>query len=161
VQGIWFLFLGWLILSAARQSAQMNEYKFRLSGLQAGQVMFWPLVTLPAGTPLSEALHSPTSVAGQPLYPVVDLSGQTIGVLDHHSLIHVTPAQWAELSVEQVMSPLEPEMQIQAHEPVTQALTRLGQGREWLLVISPDSRPVGVVTEESIVRAGGRREPRR
>ena len=159
VQGIWFLFLGWLILSAARQSAQMNEYKFRLSGLQAGQVMFWPLVSIPVGMRLSEALHSPVSATGQPLYPVVDLSGQAVGVLDHRSLTHVTPAQWAELSVGEVMSPLEPEMQIQAHAPVAQALTRLGSGREWLLVISPENRPVGVVTEQSIVRAAGRRGP--
>jgi Zn-dependent protease/CBS domain-containing protein len=156
--GIWFFFLGWMILGAARQSRQMNEYKFRLSGLQAGQVMQWPLLTFPADLRLNEALHSVAPTGAQPLYPVVDGEGHAIGVLDQRALAQVTPDQWAQVTVRQIMSPLdESELAIQAQEPVTSALNRLARGgRGWLLVISPEDKPVGIVTEQSILNAAQR-----
>lgn len=155
--GLWFIFLGWLIMSAARQSAAQNEYKFTLSGLQAGQVMQWPVMAIPSGMRLSEALHTLPPTGVQPLYPVVDETGRARGVLDQRSLTHVTPAQWGEVTVERVMSPLEAALIVEAHEPVTEALMRLVHGgRGWLLVNSPEGRPVGLVTEQSILTAAQR-----
>jgi CBS domain-containing protein len=159
VNGVWFFFLGWMILSAARQSQQMNELKHRLSGLQVGQVMQWPVLTFPAEMRLSEALHSVAPAGSQPLYPVVDGEGHAIGVLDHRSLASVMPAQWAEVTVRQVMSPLdEGALSIHAEDTVTAALTRLAHGGQgWLLVISPEDKPVGLVTEQGILLAAQRR----
>jgi len=94
----------------------------------------------------------------QPLYPVVDGEGHAIGVLDQRALAQVTPDQWAQVTVRQIMSPLdESELAIQAQEPVTSALNRLARGgRGWLLVISPEDKPVGIVTEQSILNAAQR-----
>ena len=108
---------------------------------------------------LSDALHNLTPTGTQPLYPVVGDNGQALGVLDHQSLTQVTPAQWPELTVGQVMSPLLPEEEIHAEEQVSEALQRLaGDGRGWLLVISPENKPVGLVTERSIMAAAGKRK---
>ena len=157
--GLWYLFLGWIILSAARQSAGMNEFKFMLQGLQAGQVMQWPLVSIPESMRLSDALHNLTPTGTQPLYPVVDENGKAVGVLDQQSVARVTAEQWPQLSVAQVMSPLQPETEIHAEDPVGDALQRLaGSGQGWLLVISPENKPVGLVTEQSIMAAMGRRK---
>lgn len=161
-QGIWFFFLGWLLLSVARANQQHNELKRALSGLQVGQLMIWPLVSIPATRRLDQALSYLRTTSAQPLYPVVDAQGQAVGVLGPAALQQVSPVQWPFTTVSEVMEPLAPEqMAIRIEEPISPALMKMARyDRRWLLVLSADNYPVGLLTEAAIAAASGvQRQP--
>lgn len=155
--GMWFFFLGWLLLSVARANQQHNELKRTLRGLQVGQLMLWPLVSIPAGLRLDQALGYFRMTPPQPLYPVVDPQGQTVGILGRESLQQISPQRWPFMTVGEVTAPLPPEdLGLRIEEPVTEALMKMARhGRRWLLVVSAENQPIGLLTEEAIAAATG------
>ena len=157
--GLWTFFIGWLILSVARQEGQQAELKHVLRGLQVGQVMHWPVTSIPAGLDLATAVQQYAAVRPQPLYPVVDERGVAVGVLDQASVQRYHPAQWGQVTVAQVVQPLEPErMTIGLQAAASEALTKMARnGLGWLLVTSAENQPVGLVTEGGILAAAHHR----
>jgi Zn-dependent protease len=157
--GLWAFFIGWLILSVARGEGQQAELKQVLKGLQVGQVMHWPVPSIPADANLAAAVQEYAAVRPQPLYPVVDARGVAVGVLEQTSLQKYHPAEWAQVTVSQVMQPLEPErMTIGLHAAALEALSKMAQnGLGWLMVTSVENQPIGLLTEHGIMAAAGHR----
>jgi Zn-dependent protease len=157
--GMWMFFIGWLIQSVARQEGQQAELKRILVGLQVGQVMHWPVTSIPVDLPLGAAIQQYAAVRPQPLYPVVDAKGVAVGVLDETSLRKSDPAQWGQTTVQQVMTPLEPEqMTIGLQAGAAEALGQMARsGQEWLLVTSAENQPIGLVTQGGILAAAQHR----
>lgn len=157
--GMWIFFIGWLILSVAGAEGRQAMVKRVLRGLQVGQVMHWPLVTLPVNMNLAYAVQEYAATRAQPFYPVVDEQGRVVGVLDRGGLQQVEPARWSQVAVGQVMAPVDAQaMTIGVSAPATEALLRMRQNeRGWLLVTSPESQPLGLVTESAILAAAEHR----
>ena len=155
ITGAWMFFIGWLIQSVARQEGQQAELRRILIGLQVGQVMHWPVTSIPVDLPLGAAIQQYAAVRPQPLYPVVDARGVAVGVLDENSLRKSDPAQWGQTTVQQVMTPLAPEqMTIGLQTGAGEALTKMAHsGQDWLLVTSAENQPIGLVTQGGILAA--------
>jgi Zn-dependent protease len=159
LSGMWMFFIGWLIQSVARQEGQQAELKHILIGLQVGQVMHWPVTSIPADLTLGAAIQQYAAVRPQPLYPVVDGHGVALGVLAEESLRKTDPSQWGQTTVAQVLEPLDPErMTIGLQAPAAEALTKMARnGQNWLLVTSAENQPIGLVTDGGILAAAQHR----
>ncbi len=157
--GLWAFVIGWLILTVARAEGRQSELKQILKGLQVGQVMHWPVASVPAGMALDTAVQQYAAVRPQPLYPVIDERGVAVGVLEQSGLRSHDPSQWSAFTVSQVMQPLDPaRMTIGLHAAATEALARMAQnGLGWLMVSSVENQPIGLVTEGGIVAAASHR----
>ncbi len=158
--GLWAFFIGWLILSVARGEGRQADLKQILRGLQVGQIMHWPVVSLPAGLTLAEAVAQYATARPQPLYPVVDERGLAVGVLDQAGLRQYPPSEWPHLTVAQAMQPLESDrMTVGLQTAVLEALTKMTQNElGWLLVTSAEKQPIGLVTEGAIAAAANHRQ---
>jgi Zn-dependent protease len=157
--GMWSFFIGWMIQAVARQEGQQAELKQVLVGLQVGQVMHWPVTSIPANLDLATAVQQYAAVRPQPLYPVVDDKGVAVGVLAQNSLSKADPAHWAQITVAQVQEPLDPErMTIGLQALATEALAQMARaGQDWLLVTSAEHQPIGLVTQGGILAAAHHR----
>lgn len=157
--GLWAFFIGWLILSVARAEGQQAELKQVLRGLQVGQVMHWPVPTIPAALSLAAAVQQYAAMRPQPLYPVVDDRGVAVGVLEQAGLQRYHPAEWPHLTVAEVMQPLDPQrMTIGLHAAALDGLRRMAHnGLGWLMVTSAENQPIGLLTEHGIMAAAGQR----
>ncbi len=157
--GLWAFFIGWLILSVARAEGQQAELKQVLRGLQVGQVMHWPVPSIPAGLSLAAAVQQYAAMRPQPLYPVVDDRGIAVGVLEQAGLQRYHPAEWPQITVAEIMQPLEKDrMTIGLHAAALDGLRRMAQnGLGWLMVTSAEDQPIGLLTEHGIMAAAGQR----
>ena len=88
VNGIWFIFLGWFLLTAARQSYAQIETQGALQGLRAADVMTSEMPTVGRDLSLEERLYIRRNMATlvgkreATLDYFTEVVGNTIGVRD-------------------------------------------------------------------------------
>ncbi|HEY3397073.1 MAG TPA: site-2 protease family protein [Armatimonadota bacterium] len=161
--GLWMAAIGWLIFTVARAESRHAQLQHFLTGLQVGQLMHWPVVSLPAGLTVEQAVQQAGAASPQPLYPVLDETGRTVGLLSPENLRQLPADQWPLTPISQIMEPLDhAEVTIPLGAPALDALSQMARtGREWLLVVSAEGQPLGTLTDSEIMAAAMHRSPKR
>jgi Zn-dependent protease len=89
---VWFGFMGFFIIQAARAAELQSRITARIEGLRVSDVMDSEPVSLPATTKLDRALEEYFLRYGYPWFPVVDAAGRFIGVISRER-VEAVPAQ--------------------------------------------------------------------
>src|SRR5260370_23325738 len=93
VNGIWFIFLGWFLLTAARQSYVQVEAQGALQGLRASDVMTSEMPTVGRDLSLEEYAQE-ASRTGRRAHLVAS-DGKLIGLMRIDALQAVPRQDWA------------------------------------------------------------------
>ena len=150
VNGIWFIFLGWFLLTAARQSYAQITTQGALQGLRAMDVMTSEMPTIGRDLSLEEYAQE-AARTGRRAHLVVS-DGKLIGLMRLEALQAVPREEWASTSVQAAMLPREQLPWAAPDEPVLSVLERMRSANvDQLAVVRGDS-VVGVVTRDSILR---------
>jgi Zn-dependent protease/predicted transcriptional regulator len=150
INGVWFIFLGWFLLTAARQSYLQVEAQGALQGLRASDVMTSEIPTVARDLSLEEYAHE-TSRTGRRAHLVVS-DGKLVGLMRIEALQSVPREEWSSTSVQAVMIPREKLPWTAPDEPVLSVLERMRSANvDQLAVVRGDS-VVGLVTRDSILR---------
>ena len=158
IGGLWIAFIGWFLLTAARQSQAHVEMKSALEPLQVSDIMTGDLPLVGREISLedyarevSEGRHAHLVVAGD----------QLVGLMTAEKLQAVPREEWDVTSVQAVMVPKERLQWAAPEEPALSLLERMQRiGLQQIPVISAGS-VVGLVTRDSILRVlQGRQELR-
>lgn len=149
--GLWFVFVGWFVLSSAKGEEQAALMLQALGGLSVGDVM------TPHPAVLAEALTVQEVAARLPwraheVYPTVDDAGRPTGVLRLSTLATVPSAAEAAVLVREVAAPLTDATTATSGEPLTEALTRTAADGDGRFVVVDDGQLVGVVTPSDVNR---------
>jgi Zn-dependent protease len=156
ITGIWFVFIGFFLASAARSAEAQAEFSDRIDHLRVSDVMDTEPVAIPEKLPLERAEGEYFLRYGWPWFPVVDDAGHLVGVVSREAVSSVPEAARAGRPIASVMArddggdglrarledPLEA---LLAHE----SLGRLGA----VMAVDSDGVLRGIVTVDAVRRA--------
>jgi Zn-dependent protease/predicted transcriptional regulator len=150
VGGLWLAFIGWFILSAARQSHAQVEARGALEGLRVADIMTPELHTV--GREISLEDYAREMVRTGRRAHLVVAGDELVGLVTAEALNTVPQQDWEVTSVQAVMLPRNQLYWAAPEEPALSLLDRMRTvGMQQMPVIASGS-VVGVVTRDSILR---------
>ncbi len=150
VGGLWLAFIGWFILSAAKQSQAQVEARGALEGLRVADIMTPELHTV--GREISLEDYAREMVRTGRRAHLVVAGDQLVGLVTSEALNSVPQQDWDVTSVQAVMLPKDKLHWAAPEEPAISLLDRMRTvGMQQMPVIAGGS-VVGIVTRDSILR---------
>ncbi len=155
VGGVWFVFLGWFLLTAARAEATHVLIQEALAGVKVGDVMTRDPVTAPADATIADLLDDYLLRHHCSAFPIVDHEGRISGLVTLRQVKEVSPGRRNEVRAADVGWPAAAVPSATPDECVVQLLdriTRAGAGDGRALVFD-DGTLVGIVSPTDVNRA--------
>lgn len=150
VGGLWLAFIGWFILSAAKQSQAQVEARGALEGLRVADIMTPELHTV--GREISLEDYAREMVRTGRRAHLVVAGDQLVGFVTAEALNSVPQQDWDVTSVQAVMLPKDKLHWAAPQEPALSLLDRMRTiGMQQMPVIA-GGNVVGIVTRDSILR---------
>jgi Zn-dependent protease len=149
---VWWVVLGWILGSAARQAVAASTFATRLEGVTAKDIMDAEPVTIPASLPVERAYEEFfLRYQGWPWFAVVEDDGRFAGLAHREAVEHAARSGTASLPVRSVVAAGE---EVSTDTPLealigSEPLRRLGA----LMAVDAEGRLRGVVTLEQVSRA--------
>jgi CBS domain-containing protein len=135
---LWYAFIGWFLLNAARESVAQVTIRETLSGLRAADVMSQEIPTVARDISLEEYSHEVLRT-GRRCHLVIT-GERLVGMMNVHTLNTVPREEWAHMSVQAVMIPRGKILWATPQEPLLGLLERL-------LINDINQMPVVTATE--------------
>jgi len=152
VGGIWWVFLGWFLLSAARSEEAGGLIRQALQGISVREVMTADPVQAPDDITVEEALHGYMLASRHSTFPVHDRAGRLSGLLTLAALKRVPAGDRASTLIRDISCGLRDVPTVGPNEAVANLLGQsdgCSQGRT--LVVDGDQL-VGIVSPSDINR---------
>jgi CBS domain-containing protein len=149
--GIWFAFIGWFLVQAARASYQELQVRQMLRGVQAHDVMASSLLRIPPDLTLQDAVDDYFMRYDHSAFPV-DEQGRTIGLLTLRKVRQVPSDQWPASRVRDHMVPLSDQVVVSPDAPMDQVMAKLEDGGAGRVLAAEDGEVVGIITPSDLAR---------
>lgn len=152
IGGIWFVFLGWFLLSAARAEEAGGLIRQALSGISVAEVMTPNPVQAPDNTTVEDALHSYILASRHSTFPTHAAGGQLSGLLTLAALKNVAPSARATTLIKEIICPLDKVPTARPADPATNLLSDSRGCSEGRTLVVDNGRLVGIVSPSDINR---------
>ncbi len=149
--GIWFAFIGWFLVQAARSSYQELQLRHLLRDVEARDVMARDLLRVPPDLSLQDALDGWFMRYNHGAFPVEE-HGRTIGLLTLRGVRRVPRDRWATARVRDVMVPLGDEMVVSPDTRMDLVMEKLEDGDAGRVLVADDGEVVGIITSSDLTR---------
>jgi Zn-dependent protease/predicted transcriptional regulator len=155
VTGLWTVFIGFFLLSAAHESVAQLAIRENLAGLRAADVMSHEIPVVGRAISLEE-YGGEVLRTGRRCHLVIT-DDRLVGMMNVHKLNSIPREEWAHTSVQAVMIPRERILWATPDEPLLGLLERLltADVNQMPIVSGSDNGAahiVGIVTRDSILR---------
>ena len=148
--GLWTIFIGWFLESAASGQIHQQELHDLLSTHKVKEAMnrYFPII--PAHTTLQDLLDKHiVSTARRSL--VVLKNEQIVGLLTLHQLKDIPPEQWAHTTAEEAMIPLSQLKKIDPDSDLWSALQEMDRDGVNQLPVMDGREIVGILSREDLI----------
>lgn len=151
--GIWLVFLGWFLLSAARAEENSSVMRASLSGVLVRDIMTPNPVVFSSTMTVAELLESELQAYRFTSYPLVDSAGKVQGLATMPRVRHLAPQERSQTRLIDIAAPLE-EVPVGApDEPIPELLQRIEASKDGrALVMGINGNLVGIVSPRDIAR---------
>lgn len=149
--GIWFAFIGWFLVQAARSSYQDLQLQNLLRGVEAEEVMAGDLVRIPPELSLQDAVDDYFMRYNHGAFPVEE-HGRTVGLLTLRGVRRVPREQWSTRQVRQHMVPLGDQVVVAPDARMDGVLGKLQDGEANRVLVAEDGEVVGIITPSDLTR---------
>ena len=149
--GIWFAFIGWFLVQAARSSYQDLQLQQLLGGVEAEEVMAGDLVRVPPELSLQQAVDDYFMVYDHSGFPVEE-GGRTIGLLTLRGVRRVPREQWPTRRVRDHMVPLGDQVVVAPDARMDGVVGKLQDGEANRVLVVEDGEVVGIITPTDLTR---------
>jgi Zn-dependent protease/CBS domain-containing protein len=149
--GIWFAFIGWFLVQAARSSYQELQLQQLLRGVEAEEVMAGNLVRIPPELSLQDAVDDYFMRYDHGAFPVEE-QGRTIGLLTLRGVRRVPKEQWPTRRVRELMVPLGDQVVVAPDARMDDVLGKLQDGEAGRVLVVQDGEVVGIITPSDLAR---------
>ena len=151
--GLWFVFLGWFLLSAARSEEGSTVMRSSLASVHARDIMTLDPVTFAATTTVAELLDSHLQNYRFGTYPLVGPDGQFVGLTTMGRIRHVRTDQRSQTRLIDIAAAARDVPSAPLDEPVPDLLQRMQTSPDGrAVVLDADGRLVGVISPSDIAR---------
>jgi Zn-dependent protease len=154
--GIWLIFIGFFLASAARSAEAEAEFSDRIDHLRVSDVMDAEPVAIPERLPLDRADGEFFLRYGWPWFPVVDESGHLVGVVSREAVSSVPEAARGGRPIASVMARDDGGSGLRAglEDPLEVLLSHESLGRLGaVMAVDGDGVLRGIVTVDAVRRA--------
>jgi Zn-dependent protease/predicted transcriptional regulator len=148
--GIWFLFIGWFLLGAARGETQNMQLEAILGRTTARDVMHPDLPTVRPGESIQELVDEQMIGRGERAVVVAN-DGAVVGMVGVHDVHKVPRESWAHTPVQAVMTPRDQVVTVPADKKALDVLMLLAEQRLEQVPVLEDGRMVGFITRRELV----------
>jgi Zn-dependent protease/predicted transcriptional regulator len=149
--GIWFAFIGWFLVQAARSSYQELQLQQLLRGVEAEDVMAGNLLRIPPDLSLQDAVDDYFMRYDHGAFPV-DQQGRTIGLLTLRGVRRVPREQWSARRVRDHMVPLGDQVVVTPDARMDGVLGKLQDSEAGRVLVVQDGEVVGIITPTDLTR---------
>jgi Zn-dependent protease/predicted transcriptional regulator len=149
--GIWFAFIGWFLVQAARSSYQELQLREMLRGVEAEDVMAGDLLRIPPDLSLQDAVDDYFMRYDHGAFPV-DERGRTIGLLTLRGVRRVPREQWSTRRVRDHMVPVGDQVVVAPDARMDGVLGKLQDGEAGRVLVVQDGEVVGIITPSDLTR---------
>src|SRR6266540_4910495 len=149
--GIWFAFIGWFLVQAARSSYQELQLRQLLRGVEAEEVMAGDLVRIPPELSLQDAVDDYFMRYDHSGFPVEE-QGRTIGLLTLRGVRRVPGDLWPTGRVRDHMLPLGDQVVVAPDARMDQVMGKLEDGGAGRVLVAEDGEVVGIITPSDLTR---------
>jgi Zn-dependent protease/predicted transcriptional regulator len=150
-QGVWMALIGLFLLQGAQAGYLHVLFKEALAGVAVRDLMVTEVVTVPPDLSVSEVIERYFLVYGYGGCPMVD-NGRVLGVVSLAEIKQVPAAERQQLSVREVMTPLEARLTLAPNEDMAVAFQRMTQEGLGRMVVMERGRMVGLLTKTGLSR---------
>jgi Zn-dependent protease/CBS domain-containing protein len=149
--GIWFAFIGWFLVQAARSSYQELQLQQLLRGVEAEEVMAGDLRRIPPELSLQDAVDDYFMRYDHGAFPVEE-GGRTIGLLTLRGVRRVPREQWPTRRVRDHMVPLNDQVVVAPEARMDGVVGKLQDGQANRVLVVEDGEVVGIITPSDLTR---------
>src|SRR5215216_2672945 len=149
--GIWFAFIGWFLVQAARSSYQELQLQQLLRGVEAEEVMAADLRRIPPELSLQDAVDDYFMRYAHSGFPVEE-HRRTIGLLTLRGVRQVPREQWPTRRVREAMVPLGDQVVVAPDARMDSVLGKLQDGETGRVLVVQDGEVVGIITPSDLTR---------
>ncbi|HEX4213684.1 MAG TPA: site-2 protease family protein [Candidatus Dormibacteraeota bacterium] len=151
LDGMWIVFMGWFLLSAASAEDSATTARAGLRGVPVSAAMSSPVYTIPDWLTVEQFL---TSVAPQrrfSTFPLHDVGGRLSGVIRLGDVVQAGPAAQGR-RLRDVAIPIERMPRTTRDEPLDKLLARLGPAMERRVLVFDGEELVGILSPADLTR---------
>jgi len=152
IGGVWSVFLGWFLLSAARSEEVGGLIRQALSGMTVAQVMTPNPVQAPDDITVEDALHGYVLASRHSTFPTHDAAGRLSGLLTLTALKNVATAARPTTLIKEIICALDKVSTARSADPITNLLAVSDGCSEGRTLVVDGGRLVGIVSPSDINR---------
>jgi Zn-dependent protease len=152
VGGLWFVFIGWFLLSAARTEETGVQMRDALGGLVVRDVMSPDPVVAPASATVDELLEAYALRHRFSAFPLADAGGRLVGLITLARLKTVPPDQRRRTTVGALACPITEVPTAAPDDPLVDLLDRMTPCADGRALVLDGDRLVGIVSPTDLAR---------
>jgi Zn-dependent protease/predicted transcriptional regulator len=151
VGGVWIAFIGWFLLSAARESYSMVTIRHALMGVRAQDIMTSDVPTVERNISIEDYANEVMRTGRR--FHIVTGAGSPVGLVTLHSGRAVPRDEWANTSIQAVMMPIDRIHWATPDESALAVLARMQDADINQMPVRSGDHIVGVIGRDTILRA--------
>ena len=151
LDGVWFGFIGWFLLSAAQSANTQGTLQSVLRGVTVAEVMNPTPPTVPATISLQDLVDEYFLPHGLRC-ALVTQGEQLVGMITLNDIRHVPREQWASTPVERAMVPVERLHVVTPQQSLNEVLPLMAGRDVNQLPVVQNGIPAGIVSRDAIMR---------
>jgi Zn-dependent protease/CBS domain-containing protein len=152
IGGVWAVFLGWFLLSAARAEEAGGLIRQALSRISVADVMTPNPVQAPDDISVEEALHGYVLTSRHSTFPTHDAGGRLSGLLTMAALKNVAPGARPTTRIREIICPLDKVSTATPADPATNLLDVSDGCSDGRTLVVDNGRLVGIISPSDISR---------
>jgi Zn-dependent protease/predicted transcriptional regulator len=151
IGGIWMIFIGWFVRSAAESSYLQQVLRSRLAGVEVRDVMSAEVQAVPAELTIREFVDAFVFRGRHESFPVLD-DGRPVGTVGFRQIDRVPRKDWDHRTVEATMTPLDEASLVTPETGMIEAMEKLQHSGRGQLLVLEGGVLVGIVTSGDVSR---------
>ena len=149
--GLWLMFIGWFLYSAAQASYQQATLQETLSGIKVKDIMVTEMQTIDPSISLDEAVNQYFLRHGYGGFPVID-DGKFLGIITLKEVKNVPREDWGKVKVSEAYVPHEKRWEISPDADAIKALELMIKEDKGRIAVTEKDRIIGLITRNGIAR---------
>jgi Zn-dependent protease/CBS domain-containing protein len=151
IGGLWMLFIGWFVRTAAEASYMQYLLHSSLRGVRIADAMTPDPATVPPGLSLRSFIEDYVLDGRHHSYPVVE-GNRPLGLITLEGVRGVPRDEWTQRTVRDAMLPIEDGVVARPDESMSDVLEKLGKSKARRVLVTRGSELVGIITQTDVAR---------
>lgn len=150
--GVWIVFLGWFLLSAASAEEAGTTMQTLLRSVPVSAAMTSPVVTLPDWVTVEQFLQSIAPNHPFTTYPIHDAAGNLTGVVRLSDLVRIPYTERGDTHLVQVARPIAEVPSTTPREDLAALIRRIGGSLDQRVLVFEGGQLVGILSPADVAR---------